>query len=224
MRKNHDVENSRGAFEGGRSAYEKLIKRIALKAWILSFVWGALVGLSVNLIVAAVAFMLGGGLYWLGLIAALVFTALFTVIFHRYRFNPTSQKIARVIDDLGLEERMITMEELKNDTSFIAKAQREDAMKTVNGVKAELLAITVPIAAIIAVSSVFIPSASMSVLSVLAANDVISGGSEIIEEIVKPEPVMVEVSYEWDGGGVIEGELFQVVEKGEDCTPVFAVA
>ena len=212
-----------GAHEGAET-YKKLIKKIYLKAWLSSFVYALVFGCAANLVAAAITFYNGGKLYWIGFVVAFVVAAFLTLIFYRFKYRPTSLDIAREIDTLGLEERMITMDELKGETSYMAQIQREDAMRVLNKVNDKLMRITIPTALIIALSAVFAVSASMSVLSVLAASDVISGGGDIIADVTKPEPVYFELSYETDGSGFIEGDVFQVVESGFDGAPVLAVA
>src|SRR5690606_3659998 len=49
-----------------------------------------------------------------------------TFVLYKFLFYPDIKKTAQRLDKLGLEERMITMLELKEDTSFIAELQRED--------------------------------------------------------------------------------------------------
>ena len=52
---------------------------------------------------------------------------LFTPIWYFLFFRPTVGKSAERIDRLGLQERMVTMLELKEDNSYIATLQRENA-------------------------------------------------------------------------------------------------
>lgn len=56
-------------------------------------------------------------------------------LFYYKKFKYSEIQLAKRIDDLGLEERVITMTELEGSDSFIAKKQREDtveALKEVN--------------------------------------------------------------------------------------------
>lgn len=60
-------------------------------------------------------------------------SVLFPVLYSK-KFKYTEVQLAKKIDDLGLEERVLTMIELKDDNSLIAKKQKEDtlnALKTV---------------------------------------------------------------------------------------------
>ena len=71
-------------------------------------------------IVCAVIFIIGA-------------SVLFPVLYSK-KFKYTEVQLAKKIDDLGLEERVLTMIELKDDNSLIAKKQKEDtlnALKTV---------------------------------------------------------------------------------------------
>lgn len=60
-------------------------------------------------------------------------SVLFPVLYSK-KFKYTEVQLAKKIDDLGLEERVLTMIELKDDNSLIANKQKEDtlnALKTV---------------------------------------------------------------------------------------------
>lgn len=63
----------------------------------------------------------------------IVASVLFPVLYSK-KFKYTEVQLAKKIDNLGLEERVLTMIELKDNDSFIAKKQKEDtlnALKTV---------------------------------------------------------------------------------------------
>lgn len=63
--------------------------------------------------------------------------AAFVPIFYYKKFRPTTKDVARRIDRLGLEERIITMTELEKDESYIAMRQREDAKRKLGAVDAK---------------------------------------------------------------------------------------
>jgi len=59
----------------------------------------------------------------------ITFSILFPILyFKKFKYSETA--LARKIDELGLEERVLTMIELKDDDSFIAKKQKEDTEKS----------------------------------------------------------------------------------------------
>lgn len=60
---------------------------------------------------------------------------LFPVLYFK-KFKYTEIQLAKRIDDLGLEERVLTMIELKDNNSFIAKKQKEDTLNVLKTVEA----------------------------------------------------------------------------------------
>lgn len=55
-------------------------------------------------------------------------------LFYYKKFKYSEIQLAKRIDDLGLEERVITMTELEGNDSFIAKKQKEDTIKVLKEV------------------------------------------------------------------------------------------
>lgn len=58
-------------------------------------------------------------------------------LFYFKKFKYSEIQLAKRIDDLGLEERVITMTELEGNDSFIAKKQREDTIKALKEVNTD---------------------------------------------------------------------------------------
>lgn len=61
-------------------------------------------------------------------------SVLFPVLYFK-KFKYTEIQLAERIDDLGLEERVLTMIELKDNNSFIAKKQKEDTLNILKTVE-----------------------------------------------------------------------------------------
>lgn len=61
-------------------------------------------------------------------------SVLFPVLYFK-KFKYTEIQLAKRIDDLGLEERVLTMIELKDNNSFIAKKQKEDTLNVLKTVE-----------------------------------------------------------------------------------------
>lgn len=61
-------------------------------------------------------------------------SVLFPVLYFK-KFKYTEIQLAKRIDDLGLEERVLTMIELKDNNSFIAKKQKEDTLNILKTVE-----------------------------------------------------------------------------------------
>ncbi|MGN1051900.1 MAG: hypothetical protein ACI4SH_00760 [Candidatus Scatosoma sp.] len=201
----------------------KLVKEAVLKA---SFT-GAVFGFSALLLYEFIAWMFTAKAVWPGAIVFVVVTGGTGALFYFKKFRPTAKQTAARIDKLGLEERVLTMTELENENSEIAAMQRADTIKALNsnGISEKLIKIAVSVPMIIALVFSAVCGIGMTTVSALAANGTIAGGSETISEIIDNQPPkQFEVSYEvYMGEGMIEGDIFQVVEEGFDASPVMAV-
>lgn len=115
-----------------RQLYEKYRSRMSKEGMLKAFLCALAVGFAVAGVIALITWIVGfdAGL-WLALGAWAFVTAAATPAFYNYLFQPTEQAVARRLDSLGLEERVVTMQELQNDTSDIARLQRADAANTV---------------------------------------------------------------------------------------------
>lgn len=74
-------------------------------------------------------FIICAGIFIVGI------SVLFPVLYFK-KFQYTEIQLAKRIDDLGLEERVLTMIELKDNNSFIAKKQKEDTLNVLKTVEA----------------------------------------------------------------------------------------
>lgn len=73
-------------------------------------------------------FIICAGIFIVGI------SVLFPVLYFK-KFKYTEIQLAKRIDDLGLEERVLTMIELKDNNSFIAKKQKEDTLNILKTVE-----------------------------------------------------------------------------------------
>lgn len=73
-------------------------------------------------------FIICAGIFIVGI------SVLFPVLYFK-KFKYTEIQLAKRIDDLGLEERVLTMIELKDNDSFIAKKQKEDTLNVLKTVE-----------------------------------------------------------------------------------------
>jgi hypothetical protein len=74
-------------------------------------------------------FIICAGIFIVGI------SVLFPVLYFK-KFKYTEIQLAKKIDDLGLEERVLTMIELKDNNSFIAKKQKEDTLNVLKTIGA----------------------------------------------------------------------------------------
>ncbi len=210
----------------------KYHKRINRESIIKSLLLGLIVGAAVLLVASFTVWMTEPDLLWIAVIAFALATTGFTVLFYYKKYKPTTKAIARRVDDLGLEERLLTMTELEGDDSYIARRQREDAVKAMESVGAELIKIIVSTAATVAISIVGFLALSMATVTGLSSAGILMSGQELWNEIAGAPPVYYELIYTVEGEGTVtfadgtvigNGESFVVkVEKGKDSSEIYA--
>lgn len=207
-----------------KNMFKNYNARLVKEAVIKALICGMIVGFSALFVFATIFWITGFKQVWLCAIVWVAATVMATPIFYFVKFRPTVKDIALRIDELGLEERILTMTELENDDSYMAKTQRSDALRALETVNAKLIAIAVSVPLIVAASISAIFGLGMTTVSALSATGVIKSGQELVEDATKEPEKQYEVTYEVMGEGMIDGEEFQIVKEGENATGVMAVA
>lgn len=165
---------------------------------------------------------------WIGAIVfAVVLLAVAPVVFFAF-FRPTEKAVAKRIDkDLGLDERMVTMLELRGRNEVIACAQRANAVSVLraagnSGVKK--IAITVgSVALFVGIGvSVFL-GAGMTTVSALSATGVIPSGKDLLSGAGAAKEVYT-ITYLVEGVGKIGGDVAQITEKDEETGETVVIA
>ncbi|HBF14796.1 MAG TPA: hypothetical protein DDW30_03770 [Clostridiales bacterium] len=149
-----------------------------------------------------------------------------SILFFVLKFRPTERKVARRIDQMGLEERTVTMLDLAEDDSYIARKQREDTREKVREVKREQVRSNFPLvnlkaSAVFMLCAALVMGAGMTTVMGLTGSGVIPS-PDILPSDEKQETFFT-VTYLTEGEGDIEGEADQTVLAGEDATTVVAV-
>lgn len=163
--------------------HDKLFRESVLKACLC----GLIIGGGVLAVTALLSWLFGfkAGLFLaLGLGVASGVVSGF--LFYRFKFRPTTRAIAKRVDELGLEERLLTMIELENDDSYMARLQREDAQKAMSRLDPMLLKVAVSVSLIVAVAAVGVCGVGMTTVGSLYYADAIPSGVELLskEEVV----------------------------------------
>lgn len=211
--------------------FKTFYARLKREGWLKSLIAALVLGFAV-VFCAALAVWLIRGLtqLWLPAVCGAAAALVSAPLFYRFRFRPTAKSVARRVDALGLEERMITMIELENDDSYIAMRQREDALEKIREADAKSIKFSVSRVSLALLAAFAVLGMSMSAVTLLSASGKIKDGSDIIDDIIPEEPIRyVSVSYVVTGdlgdgiGGMIEGEADQIIPAGTDAAPVIAV-
>ncbi len=203
--------------------FGKYYKRLSRQSWVKSLICGLIVGCVAMLITAFGLWLAGGKAFYFAFVALAVGTAT-APLFYKFVFKPTTKAVAGKIDELGLEERMITMTELEGDESYLACRQREDAIKSLNSVSEGLLKLVVSVPMLIVLSVSILLSGGMTAVAALSGAGIINSGKDVIDEIKHDQATRYTIEYEVDGDGVIEGDIVQSIEAGQNGTMVTAVA
>lgn len=166
-------------------------KRLSKEAWLKSIVWGAVFAFGANAVAALVTWCLGVKSLKLVLCVSLgVFVAVWaasSALLYFLKFRPTFKDVARRVDGLGLEERVITMTEYEKKEDFFAKKQRQDAAAKLKSVKSGSLKIVVSAASIIVACVMLLTAGAATTASALSAKGIIKDLPGIVEPIFYPE-------------------------------------
>ena len=204
--------------------FVKYRRKLTTEGVLRALLIGALVGLAVMLVLAGVLWYMGNKqLVWLPPVVFAGVTGLLFVILYFAKFKPSETSIARRLDALGLEERMITMTEFQNDDSYIARRQREDAIQSLQQIEASQLKMKLKRGFVVALSIVGVISVGMWALQILMKVGIVKPGNQLIPELLVPPKEYV-VEYATSGDGLVEGDMTQVLLTGESPEAVEAVA
>lgn len=208
-----------------KSVFQKYYGKLRRGAIIKSLLWGLALGFIAAFIAGFATWMSyeKGFLITLGVFVAV--TAAVTAFCYFVFFRPDSKAVARKVDSLGLEERMITMLELENSEDYIAMRQREDTKAALGKLGDKKFGIGVSLALIIVLSVSAVFGVSAATVTGLSDLGVIKSGAELIDEANGRDPRnYVTVSYTALSGGYIYGEEEQTIRKNGSAEPVLAVA
>ncbi len=220
------------------SAFRSFYKKLAIEGVLKSVMLSSVFSLFIVFITSAVLWFYNVNALWIAIAIYVGVTAALSVLFYFRMFRPTTTSMAKRIDSLGLEERILTMSELENDDSYIAMKQREDAIGALKKVNAKEIKFGFRTSLIVVLCVSFCLSCGMTTVNVLGATGKIPDGEDFINNIVNPNERYYTVKYipidygmyaqlgilvETDNG-MIDGNEEQIIAKGESGEPVIATA
>ncbi len=200
---------------------DKHYKRLVTEGILRSAIIGSSVCFGINSILAILYWTFAFGDVWLGLGIGLAVGAVSGILLYFLRYRPTEKEAARRIDRLGLEERVITMLELKDDDSYIAELQRKDAEKSLGGASAKNIRYRLSKTSVIIAAAILSVSVCLTVIGALAKGGKIPYGKDIFGF---GDGGALEVVYVAGDGGRLFGEDRQSVKSGGSTSAVLAVA
>ena len=204
-----------------KEIFGKHYKRLFARSVFKSTIGGVGAACAVNSVLAFLYWMFRLGNVWVGMAAGLVIGGVVGVLLSFFKYKLTEKTAAQLIDRYGLQERMITMVELRGDDSTVAEMQRADATARLGDVSTKQIKIKLS-ACITAIVSVLLAiSVTFSVLGILAGAGTIPYGKDLFAQGVDGT---FEVVYTVSEGGSIRGEAEQSVGFGQSTTAVRAVA
>ena len=209
-----------------KQLFDKHYSRLAWEGLFKALFCGLIVGFFVDTVVAFVLWYLGAKGLWWAIASFVVVTAATTPLFYFKLFKPSVKEVAKRLDALGLEERMITMTEFTEDTSYLATRQREDATVTLKSVDEKRIRFKFPTWLIVSLAVATVLGCGMTTVSGLSDAGIIDNGKDVIDNILPDPPVeYITITYVVsEGEGLIEGDDVQIIEVGESATEVIAVA
>lgn len=203
--------------------FKKHYSQLCFEAGLRSALLGISLSFAVTFVLSALEWLLDFGATWISVVVFVSVSAIAGALLYMFKFRPSDKDVARRLDRLGLDERMITMLEYEADDSYIATLQRENAKVHFKSVEDRKFKLQISAALIAIVVVTAIVGSSMTTVLALAENGILPSGSDIIsgDEFLDYIPV----SYIVDEGGYITGgEADQLVAPGEDADPVVAEA
>ena len=127
-----------------KNYFEQYNSRFMWEAIFKSALVGAIIGFALNFVAAFITWFTEFNGFWVMMGLLVVGLVIGAVIAYFKKFRPTVMSNARRIDRYGLEERLITMVELEEDDSCLARLQREDAEAKLSSVDARDIRFRIP--------------------------------------------------------------------------------
>lgn len=153
-------------------AYNAKLKREAvLKSLLLALV----VGFALSAIVSIVSFATARNMLWIALVVLGVSTAGLSVLFYYKLYRPSVKTTAERVDEVGLEERVITMVQFEGEDNAMLNRQRQDAHTALSSVSAKQVKVRLSKVVVIVLAVLAIVSIFMMSYSTVLANGINSG-------------------------------------------------
>lgn len=199
--------------------------RLAKEGWIKSILSGISTGACAMIICALICWIFGIKYLWIYILIFAAMTAITTVFYYFCNFKSSRSQLASRIDNLGLEERVLTMTQFKQDNSYIARRQREDTLNILQKFNKTSIKIIIPTLMIILCCVALIFGVGATVASLTSDSSLIG----LIQERNEQKNILLNsfhlvYSVNDNSKGRVDGNLEQTIKNAENGTMVQAVA
>lgn len=200
--------------------------RLVRERLISSVCYGVMIGAGVDFLTALAVWIFANHSVWIPIAAGCAAAVIAALLIYFLKLRQTEKDVVRRMDRMGLEERTVTMYELRDDASYMAARQREDTEERVRAVSREQVKKAFPLfalkkGAVALLVTALVCGAGMTTVAALAAEGVLPPPDILPGEDEKEN--FVNVTYLVEGGGEISGEPEQPVPTGGNASTVVAV-
>ncbi len=175
--------------------YARFKKRLAFEGVFKALLIGLLTAGVSALITCVVCWYLGFNALWIVLPELVVISGVVFCLLYFFKYRTTAKRVAARVDELGLEERMITMCEYQGDQSFMANAQRQDALNALSTVNKDMIPMAISNVLIVFTALAVTCCAIASEITVLTSDGVIKSGQVIVEKYLERPAEKFSVRY-----------------------------
>ena len=206
-----------------KTYYKRLRRESVLKA----FISGGSISLFCMFVAALVAWFTPINGVWLAIGVFAGVLALTVPLFYFKKYRPQLKTVAKRLDELGLDEKILTMTELEGDDSIMAIYQRNSAMEALRMIKSTTLKFAVSGLSIAALIVSFVFGTTMTTVNALSNNGTIPDGQGIVDNVI-PTPkqekyyiVKYELIYIDQYGYILENEFgCEFLGNDEQVVPI----
>lgn len=213
-----------------KKVLEAYYKRLRRESVLKAFISGGSIALFCMFVAAFVTWFMPIKGVWVALGVFAGALALAVPLFYFKKYRPQLKTVAKRLDGLGLDEKILTMTELEGDDSIMAVYQRNSAMEALRMIKSTTLKFAVSGLSIAALIVSFVFGTTMTTVNALSSNGTLPSGNAIIPTPEQENYCIVkyEIIYVDQYGYILENEFGcefvgndeQVVPKGGDAEPI----
>lgn len=218
-----------------QQVFEDYFKFFKKEALLKAFLCALAIGLGAIFITAFSCWFTEFNGFWLYPITFAVSFGAVMPLFYFYVFYPTKKYVAKRLDQVGLEERILTMVEFENQDAYIMQRQREDAMNALKKLNAQFAKIS--LSAFLIAAPVVAAATGSVMIGVDAASKagLVQSGYELIGNMNKDKTtyeLVYKIPDSQKGCGVLysasnpngSDEITMTVGKGQDGEKIMPVA